>query len=490
MGTTMIPFPEYRPDLHPFDASYTPHLKNVLPRLNGYNPVPDLAAYSSALPGAPKGFFNARQNNLSYQSFAGTQTRLYDLNGTTLAWTDRSKGGLAYTGSVYGWWMTQFGSNVIAVNENDSPQAFNVDTPDTAFSDLAGSPPKAKGCAVIGDFLVLWGVNGNPRRMDWSGINDPEHWVAGKKSSDRQVFPDGGEIKRVVSVPGGGIVFQETRIRLMQFVGGQVVFRFPVIAEDRGALTPGSVVRIQDRIFFLAESGFYQMGLGGDIQPIGEEKVNTTFLADYNTSETDQIQLAADPINNTVWCRYRSNSGAEGTSDKVLVYDWITQRWTPVEVNLTWLDTASQEGYTLESLAAIYPNLENVPFSLDSRVWQGGRPTIAGFDSSYCLSFFSGSNLEATLETGDLRLMQGRRSFVNSWRLVTDASGVKGTVGVKSKHADPITWKGEADLRTSGRFHVRASGLLHRFRARVPAGETWEHIVGIDDIEKEDAGIK
>jgi hypothetical protein len=55
----LIPWGEYRPDVSDYEGQHSKNLLNVLPRADGYGPMPDVNALTSALPGACRGLFVA-----------------------------------------------------------------------------------------------------------------------------------------------------------------------------------------------------------------------------------------------------------------------------------------------------------------------------------------------------------------------------------------------------------------------------------------------
>jgi hypothetical protein len=63
----------------------------VLPRKDGYGPIPSPSVYSAALPAANRGFFRARNSDGSVTIFAATSTRLWKLNNTDFTWMPVSK---------------------------------------------------------------------------------------------------------------------------------------------------------------------------------------------------------------------------------------------------------------------------------------------------------------------------------------------------------------------------------------------------------------
>jgi hypothetical protein len=83
----VLSFGEWRPDVSDYNGQTSRTIKNVFSQGDGYGPVPNLAAYTAALPAACRGYFYARKSDGSVQIFAGTSDRLYTLNNTTQTWT-------------------------------------------------------------------------------------------------------------------------------------------------------------------------------------------------------------------------------------------------------------------------------------------------------------------------------------------------------------------------------------------------------------------
>src|SRR5690242_1674643 len=88
---SLLTFPEYAPDISPFGEQNSQTIQNVLPRKDGYGPIPSPTVYSAALPAACRGFFRARNADGSISIFAATSTRLWKLNNTDFTWVPVSK---------------------------------------------------------------------------------------------------------------------------------------------------------------------------------------------------------------------------------------------------------------------------------------------------------------------------------------------------------------------------------------------------------------
>lgn len=477
----MIPFASFEPDRSDFDPNVTDNVLNVMPTPSGYAPFPDKAVVSSALPGVCRGAFLARTSAGVYQTFAFTETKAYIFNGITDAWDDVSKAATTYAVPSEGSWsVVQFGDYVIATNGVDQPQFYNLASPGT-FDNLAGSPPAGTVCAVVGDFLAMGGTDDyGPRSVAWSGINNSEYWTPGNRGSDYQIFPEGGEVLGIAGFERGAVVFQDNVIREMTVnLSSPFIFTFTKTDETRTIVAPRSIVRAGGGIFFLTLEGFFRYGQPS--QPIGNERIDRFFQSDVDFDYIWQTQGAADPINKVVYWRYKSVDGGSATAtDRVLIYNYVLDKWSIANVDLTWIFPSTTPGETLESLDALGFTLDNFPTPFDSRLFAGGTPLIGGFDTDNKLVFFSGNPLEATLQTGDQSLAFPRRAFVNGFRPITDAPTVYGRVATKDRHGGSRVWGNEALVQSTGLIPARANGRLHRFEVRVPAGTEWSHMHGIE----------
>jgi hypothetical protein len=340
---------------------------------------------------------------------------------------------------------------------------------------------------VIGDFVVLTGLTSNVYRIQWSALGDPTGWTAGVNSSDFQDLPDGGIVR---GVAGGeyGNIFQDTAIRRLIYApGSAVIFQIERISDDRGLYAPYSLIRSGDQIFFIGAQGFMQMAPTGYPAPIGKEKIDHTFFNDLDTSSLQLVMGASNPRHHQVYWAYKSNSGAAGLFDKLIIYDYTLKRFAPASFSGEWLFSLSQPGLTLENLDNISSSLDALIPSLDSFA-TSVTPEIGAFDSTHKLGFFRGAAAEAILETAAQEVNPGKRVFVRGFRPISDAPAVYGSIGKRERLDATETLTTEQVMDSRGFVPQRASTRYARGRIRIPAGTSWSFATGIEpDIGQEGA---
>jgi hypothetical protein len=263
----LLKFGQWNPDTADYESDQTHSIQNVVPRGDGYGPFQSFVKYSSTLPAPCRGAFYALKSNGQVITFAGTSTKLYQLNNTNFTWTDVSLGAGTYgaLSSNAQWQFAQTGNLVFATQANNVMQVFDLSS-STAFANALGSPPQAAYISVIGRFLVLSGLLAQPYRIQWSGLNDfnsANSWTSGTNSSDFQDFPDGGLVRGVAGGTQSGVIFQDQAIRSMSYVAGApYIFQIDRIAQDKGLFAPYSIIRAGENIFFYAGQGFHKIAPG------------------------------------------------------------------------------------------------------------------------------------------------------------------------------------------------------------------------------------
>jgi hypothetical protein len=476
----ILPFGEYRPDVSDFNGSFTANLSNVVPRGDGYGPIPSFSALTSTLASPSRGGFYAKNSDGTVTIFAGTATKLYKLSNTDFTWSDVSKAAGSYTSvsSTALWQFEQFNSYVIAVQANAPPQVYQLGV-SSAFADLGGSPPQAAYIAIINRFVLLSGLASFPNRIQWCGLNDPTNWTPGTNSSDYQDFADGGPARTCV---GGelGFVFQDLAIRRMVYApGSDVIFNIDRVAKDVGILAPYSAVSAGSDIYFLSTRGFQKIS-DGVLSPIGRERVDRTFAANWDSASPQYTIGAHAPETGNVFFCYRSVTGAAGAFDSGLVYDPILDRWAPFSIGGQYVLSLARPGVTLEGLDSISSSIDALAFSLDT-ISNGSSPRIAFFDTANKLGFLTGTPLEATLETGEQGAVN-QRLFCQGFYPITDAPMAYGNVTKRENLNAAPTTTTEQTMNGRGFVPARADTRYARGRLRIPAGTAWTYATGVDPL--------
>jgi hypothetical protein len=473
MATKRIPFEEWLPDL-PSTVGSLLDATNVYPVTVGYAPFPSPQDLSNASSDSLNNVFAAKFN-LSTQLFAGSSAKLYKFNPNTLNLDDTSKSG-GYSGNNK-WSFTQFGKVVLASNGVAKVQAWTIGS-SSAFADVAAAAPVARFVTVVRDFVVAANLDNYPNKLQWSDINDETNWTSGNASqSDFQIISEGGNI---VGISGGefGLVLLEKAIVRMSYIGSPYFFQFDTISRNLGCNTAGSITQYGGTTYFLADNGFYACD-GTNVIPIGNSKVDDFFYENMNVSQQDSISSAIDPIRNIVVWNYPNTNGGRS----MLVYNWILKKWSLLETTTSYVASLASTDITLEGLDA-YGTIENLPASMDDRIWAGGKFLFGGIKSNKIVTF-TGTNTTAILTVGDLEF--GYNSVITLGRAQIDLGSCQIAVASRRALDGTVTYSTAASASSEGRVPLRSAGRYHRVRV-TPTG-SWKHAISVD-VDYEEQGTR
>lgn len=470
---------EWLPDQPSIDSPGSANILNVLPIARGYRPFKDISVETTALAARCQGAAGFRSvNDGTVANFAGNVSKLYKLGSAT--WTDVSKmGGYTVVATEY-WRFAQFGDRVLATQSGNPVQYWDLGS-SSAFADLAGTPPQAKHIAIVRDFVVLGNLASAQSDIEWSGFNDSEGWTPGTNQCDVQTLPDGGAIQAII---GGeaGYVFQERAIRRLTYVGSPVVFQIDAISENVGVRSAYSVVRFGNVVYFYSHSGFYALDLGsGQLTPIGTEKVDQWFSDNCRPDAVSTIRAEVDPLRKIIYWSFASTAQSDATMpDYMLAYNVSLNRFTPINVSHELLFQGFASGVTLEGIGSLYTTIEDVPGSFDDATWVGGAVQLNGFSTAHKSGGFNGSNLAATMETGEGEPVPGSRAMVMNARPIVDTASATVIVRSRERAADSLTDSSSSSMVSSGDVPLRTSGRYVRGQIAIPAATSWTYATGID----------
>jgi hypothetical protein len=459
----------YTPDLAPHLNDGLTAISNAYPRGNGYAPVGAFTAVTPALPADCLGAGSFVSPQGISVIIAGTATNLY--RGFAGSWLSLSAGYSLQDGQR--WRFAQFGGLAIATSGADAMQKIDLET--GIVAPLGGSPPTARMLAGVADFLVAGVVNGAVNKVRWSGINNAEFWTIGARQSDEQTLPDGGSVNGII---GGeyGLILQRGCVRRMSYVGGNTIFRFDKIASTLGCVTVHSVAQHGDRGFWLSDNGF-MMSVAGQITPIGFEKVDRTFLAQYDVRSWPSMSAAIDQATSTVcW----------SMADKCWIYNWVLEKWSIIDLAAQIVFPGFTPTLSIDEQDSTVGSLDdNIDgsglLSFDDPRFKGGDPRFYVISSARTLGTLSGTNMAASFTTADREVVSEADTRVKSCRPMTDAvAGLTLTLKTKQRLGDTPTTTTTSSLQTTGEMPIRARGRFVRASMAHAAASAWSYSQGCD----------
>ena len=364
--------------------------------------------------------------------------------------------------------FVRYNDTVVGVNLTVYPQVVPIDGAST-FTHLT-TDVKARHVGVIRDFMVLgntWdAVDGSrPNRLRWSAIGDATDWTVSSvtQSGFVDLVGDIGDVRFVSSGEYGIIITQRSVFR-MTYVGAPTIFQMDEIFPSVGAYTLYGQAQHGNRIFFLARDGFKMIVDGVELVPIGSNKVDNWFRTFLNIGSADEIHCAIDPTRTRV---YWAAPFYSCCPDVIVAYDWVLNKWSYVDQQTQAIFTRVNSPINMDSMDALYPNLDLLDISLDDPYWQGNIDGIAYFNGDNELSTSNGIPRTAMLETGEAQLYEDRKALINNVQV--NSGGGDTTIEIRYRDTlnDFLTSTGEKTVSRDNFIPVRASGRFFKMNIKV-----------------------
>lgn len=126
---------------------------------------------------------------------------------------------------------------------------------------------------------------------------------------------------------------------------------------------------------------------------------------------------------------------------------------------------------------AIGGSLDALPFSLDS-ISKSAVAQLSAFGPTHKLGFFSGANLEATMETPE-QDGEGQMIFTSGLRPITDCAASMCSIGWRNNPNASVAYTNEAAIDEMGWAPQLVEARYQRGKLRCPAGASWSYAKGL-----------
>lgn len=347
----------YAPDGDPSKSGVIIAGAGMRPSVNGFEQWPEKKAYGWSALAATATSAYLHVYHTDSRIIAGTTTKLYEMSRTgtgTYTVTDVSKGGGSYTapswtgyvgseGDPGPWAFTSFGAYCIASNKFNTPMQVQT-AKGGAFADLTGSPPCStlttfKNFVVAGNCGDYGSVTGTNDMVAWSALGDHTNWVPSPttQAGYQQVLDVPGRIVCVKPLGDAVVVYKESGIWLMRYVGPPNVFSFQMIDNRNGPLaytlsyTP--VIDIGHAHVFVSKDAICVFD-GSTVRRLSDGVLSKqyTTINGYGYNQFPACTITHDILNGDLifWPNNRfdvSNNSGSVTLQSIPAYNYKMGKW-------------------------------------------------------------------------------------------------------------------------------------------------------------------
>ncbi len=439
--------------------------------------------------------------NDSQTVFAGSITKLYSVDTTTGAFTDRTRavgGDYGAGGGPSGWKFASVGNDIWATNWLNELQMRSNNTGSFANGCVSTFKPRPRFIAAVREHLVGANLSNAGRFQDevvWSDADnatnfDPPTLTSTSIAGSKRLTEIPGQITALVGQRAGAMVFKRKAVYFLYYTGTVQVFQPDLLSSSVGTAWPSSVINSRYGVFFLGSDGFYKIdGISAPtkISPPGLD----SFLADSPLATAltglpafdEDIQFFGfeSPTLPIVGWKFFN-----GFSTQAVLYNPVAQQWCLVDATVFDGDAIQVAPATIVARPAatnIYDTLAGLTFN-GATSWYA--PLSSSSADAYNCSLklrFRPANIDSAGRQGQSMLKAVLPVFTK-----TDVSGtaLTPTVTVEPMLDPFLAQSGATETMTStfrdvvaGWYPIQRAGRFFRVGITTPAGEDFTDFPGL-----------
>jgi hypothetical protein len=381
------------------------------------------------------------------------------------------------------WALDNWGEDVLALQFNGG--LFYWDTSDGLTSlatttEVSGAPTKSRFMLVSGDdrHVICFGTEttiGTTTTQDnmfirWSDQESTSDWTpTATNTAGSFRLVDGNQINTAVRSRGAVMIWTDTALYSMQFIGAPLTFGFKQIGSNCGAVGINAAVDVSGNSYWMSNDSFFVYD--GAVKKI-PCSVEDYVFDDINKNAKQDVFCAANSNYNEVMWFYASANSDQ--IDRMVIYNYAEKLW--------YIGTLARTSW---SDYGVYP----VPYATQflSTDTTATISTITGLKAGRTFVFLhetgtedDGSAMANHIESGDIDIADGD-NFMSVSRFIPDFKDLTGTADITIKTrpypSGTQTTHGSFDVTTSTtKVNTRIRGRQVAIRISSDAtGDKWRY---------------
>jgi hypothetical protein len=191
-------------------------------------------------------------------------------------------------------------------------------------------------------FVLIFGTNDygssvlNPMLIRWSDQEDPYTWTPSATNQAGSLqLSHGSEIITAVQSRQEIVVFTDSSLYSLQYVGPPFVWTAQLIADNVSIIGPNAAVIASGAVYWMGVDKFYKYD--GRVQTLNCD-LRRYIFNDFNSLQAQQVYAGTNEGFNEIWWFYCS---ANSTAiDKYVIYNYFENVWSYGNMGRTaWLDS-------------------------------------------------------------------------------------------------------------------------------------------------------
>ena len=249
------------------------------------------------------------------------------------------------SGQIY-YWANNSSLNTRAVLLSTLGSASDVPTKVTQVlisQDNTSGTLLALGCVPYG------GSAHDPLAVRWSDAILIQNWTPSDLTTAGSLnVQNGSSIMTGVPTSNETLIFTESSVNSLKFIGGFEVFRLDEISNYVSLIAPNAVVNVDSVVYWMGTNKFYMYN--GRVQTLPCTLDDHVFK-NFNGAQTDQFFAGLNAEFHEIWwfyCSGDADGSASETIDRYVVYNYLDNIWFHGECDdnfdrTAWSDSTTRE---------------------------------------------------------------------------------------------------------------------------------------------------
>ena len=427
---------------------------------------------------------SAETATATYQISVGTAVSQYGYGWGTWQWGKETWGTARSTSNVTiegrNWSFDNFGEDLLATVNNGATYRWDTSVGFGTPAAVVGTAPDVSRFNLVSmpdRHVFLFGtetvIGSNTTQDDlflrFSSQEDYTDWApTATNTAGSFRIQDGSKIITAVRSRNAVLVWTDTSLNALQFVGAPFTFNLTQIGANCGAVSLHCAVDVNGTAFWMSQNSFYKFDGAISKMPCS---VQDYVFEDFSITNQPETYAAVNSEFNEVTWFYTSNSSTQ--IDRYVTYNYLEDCWSTGSLSRTaWIDYGVyQKPYATmysTSTAGTTPTVNGVTVG-STTLYQQETGTDDGVNA-----------IDAYIESGDFDIADGQ-PFLHIGRGIPNFKDLAGSVDLKINFktypsSTTPTSVTRTIVPTTEKFDIRGRGRQANIRIDSDAvGDKWRY---------------
>ena len=249
------------------------------------------------------------------------------------------------SGQIY-YWANNAALNTRAVLLSTLTDAADVPT---KVTQVLISQDNTSGTLLALGCVPYAGSAQDPLAIRWSDATVIQNWTPSDLTTAGSLnVQNGSAIITGVPTSNETLIFTESSVNSLKFIGGFEVFRLDEISNYVSLISPNAAVNVDSVVYWMGTNKFYMYN--GRVQTLPCTLDDHVFK-NFNGAQTDQFFAGLNAEFHEIWwfyCSGDTNDSASTTIDRYVVYNYLENVWFHGECDdnfdrTAWSDSTTRE---------------------------------------------------------------------------------------------------------------------------------------------------